>query len=429
VGLETVASIFSVTGGVSWSDMLAMDFETLKHAVCGGYAAIRRISRLEPQGEKVFPPTYESGIYATESRQVRDENGQIRAVDTVLLDSVQSQANRLELALLRACQMGRVRMPLLQVDFTGDGSDAILTEIGSISTLEAPHRIYDAIFRDSMRNGKPFRESDLGLRLNSIKVTNATALFEMCPTALLFGCWDSTGRRGGLGAKLQRALVSEIVGYDVVPGKRSSSRIDPLEIETNLDIFAKEDGGWTFNESEAARKNGRPIKRRPSEINHGNITPSLKHEDTRTLRQVLNHGGVTISHAIQHTVLSLAALRKLRFPIGDETSSEIDDLARTVLAALGLTAICCLDEDGYDLRSRCLLDGKPGTFEFVGRGETKPFETDLSRSAKLLADAVQFAKSARLPWPEEPVTLQPSENLRLLVSESRKRSIAASTGE
>jgi hypothetical protein len=43
---------------------------------------------------------------------------------------------------------------------------------------------------------------------------------------------------------------------------------------------------------------------------------------------------------------------------------------------LGLAAVCFLDEDGYDLRSRCLLDGKPGTMQFVGRGATKDFELD-----------------------------------------------------
>ena len=40
-------------------------------------------------------------------------------------------------------------------------------------------------------------------------------------------------------------------------------------------------------------KNGEPVRLKPSEKNHGNITPSLRHEDKNTKKQVLNHGGVT----------------------------------------------------------------------------------------------------------------------------------------
>jgi CRISPR-associated protein Csb1 len=46
--------------------MNVLNIELLKKAVDGDFAAIRRITRLEPQGEKVFPPTYEGGEYADE---------------------------------------------------------------------------------------------------------------------------------------------------------------------------------------------------------------------------------------------------------------------------------------------------------------------------------------------------------------------------
>lgn len=406
-----------------------LNLESLKAAVAGKYAAIRRVTRLEPQGDKVFPPTYEGGEYAEERRQVRAADGTVLPVETVLLDSVQSQANRMEMALLRAYEGGRIKMPLLEVKFAGSGADLILEEIGRITALEAPHRMCDAIFRDAMHEGRPFREAELGAKLNGAKAANATPVFELCPTALLFGFWDSTGLRGGLGAKVQRALVSEIVGYEAEKGKRSSSRIDPLQIENNVEIYKKTGGGWTFDAAEAEQSKGEPVKLRPSEINHGNITPSLKHEDKNTRKQVLNHGGVTLAYALQHTVLSLAALRRLRFPISGITTPEIDGAARCVLAALGLAAICLLDEDGFDLRSRCLLDGKPGAFEFVGRGETSEFDIDANGAAKLLAKAAEAATGVGLPWPEERITLQPSPNLSRLVVESRRRSMAASAEE
>jgi len=406
--------------------MHTLDLKTLKKAVVGEYAAIRRVTRLEALGEKVFPPTYEGGEYATEQRQVRKPDDMtVQIVETVLLDSVQSQANRMEMALLRAYDGGHLKMPLLAVNFAGDGSDPILSEIGRLTALEAPHRMCDAIFRDALYQGQLFRTSGPGKRLNAAKAGNATVVFELCPTALIFGFWDSTGPRGGLGAKVQRALVSEIVGYQTTKeGKRPASRIDPLAIENNVDIFRK-GGGWTFDESQADKNaKGEPVRLKPSEINHGNIVPSFRNKD-----KVLNHGGVTLAYAEQQTVLSLAALRRLRFPVGGAIQAETDQAARTVLAALGLAAICFLDEDGYDLRSRCLLDGKPGTMAFVGRGEIDEFVLDAGAAAGLVAEAAAEAKRLGLPWPEEPLVLDPSPDLSRLVVDSRKRAMAASKVE
>ena len=406
--------------------MNTLDLKTLKKAVTGEYAAIRRVTRMQAMGEKLFPPTYEGGEYATEQRQVRSADGTVQTVETVLLDSVQSQANRMEMALLRAYDGGRLRMPLLAVNFAGEGVDPILAEIGRLTALEAPHRMCDAIFRDALYRGKKFRESGPGEGLNAAKSSNATVVFELCPTALIFGFWDSTGPRGGLGAKVQRALVSEIVGYQTTKeGKKPSSRIDPLGIENNVDIFRKAAREWTFDESQAERNaKGEPIKLKPSEINHGNIVPSFRNKD-----KVLNHGGVTMAYAEQQTVLSLAALRRLRFPVNGAVQPETDLAARTVLAALGLAAICFLDEDGYDLRSRCLLDGKPGAMQFVGRGEVQEFGLDAGGAAGLVAEAAAEAKALGLPWPEVPLVLEPSADLSRLVLESRTRAMAASKVE
>jgi CRISPR-associated protein Csb1 len=65
--------------------METLNLESLKKAVAGDYAAIRRVTSLEPQGDKVFPPTYEGGEYADEKRQVRAADGTVQPVDTVLL--------------------------------------------------------------------------------------------------------------------------------------------------------------------------------------------------------------------------------------------------------------------------------------------------------------------------------------------------------
>src|SRR5262249_49920433 len=147
-------------------------------------------------------------------------------VRCVLLDAVQSQANRLEAALQNAYDEGALRFPLVLVDFSKAGVSR-----DRVTALEAPHRIADAILRDSTLGKVPFRDSAPGKRFAEARVESATGLFEVCPTALLFGVWDSTGSLGGLGNKFARALVSEIVGINAVPGVRTSSRVDPLGIE------------------------------------------------------------------------------------------------------------------------------------------------------------------------------------------------------
>ncbi len=406
-----------------------LSYESLRSAVSGTTAAIRRVTKLFPAGgsEKVFPPTYEGAEYAVESRKVRSSDGTLQTMPTVLLDSVQSQANRLELALLRGYRAGKLRFPMMWTDFAAGEENPWLCGLGRITALEAPHRLADAIFRDSQLEGVPFRESTVGKSLDDARTTNATPVFRLCPSALVFGFWDSTGPRGGLGAKVQRALVSEIVGFDVTAGVRPSSRIDPLQIEREgITVYEKPDGGWTLDPAAAKTKDGKAVKfgkdGKPSEINHGNITPSLRDKNGNP-----NHGGFTLAYAEQTTVLSIAALRKLQFPLQSPTRAdqgETDDAARTVLAALGLAAVCFLDQEGYDLRSRCLLDGKPGTFELLDRGRAQPFGLDADASARLLEEASQRAAALGLPWWLEPITLTPSQELKQLVLKSREKSVA-----
>jgi len=177
----------------------------LQQAVAGDVAAIRRNTKLAPaggDGDKLFPPTYLSNDgrseYASEERKIRSADGTVHSVSTVLLDSVQSQANRLELALLRGYKARKLRFPLALVDFGKDDDRQLFRDIGQITALEAPHRFADAIFRDSHLPGtnQPFRESELGRKLDEARTMNATPLFETCPTALVFG----SGTRRALGA-------------------------------------------------------------------------------------------------------------------------------------------------------------------------------------------------------------------------------------
>ncbi len=417
-----------------------LDLQTLRDAMAGTAAAFRCVTGYQPAGgpgDKVFPPTYKGGKYATEER-IDPATGEVR--QCVLLDSVQSQANRMELALLEAHRSGAVALPLVVTRFDQEE----LHKRFAVNSLEAPHRIADALFRDSLLGGVMFRDSEAGRLLDTACVRNATGLFGLCPTALVFGLWDSTGPRGGLGAKFQRSLVSDIVGYDAVPGVDTSSRIDPAAIEKRAGpVFRKEDGTWTLSADDAMKgkgdkpvlykpnSNGQdvpydpaankdvPDQGRPSVINHGNVTPNIA--DVR--------GGFTISRAVQTTTLSLAVLRRLRFPVNGASESErqVDLAARTTLAALGLAA-GTLARNDVDLRSRCHLfpEGR-SAWQLLARPGEEPAEFALNAHAAmhLLTSAVQAAREAGLPW-EGVIELSPSPELVQLVCDSQK---LASKGE
>jgi hypothetical protein len=77
-------------------------------------------------GDKVFPPTYGGAVYAVERSPIP---GREHPIDCVLIDSVQSQANRMEEALQEAVNEGRLNIPVTEVDFAGR---RLLTEIGRV---------------------------------------------------------------------------------------------------------------------------------------------------------------------------------------------------------------------------------------------------------------------------------------------------------
>lgn len=441
-----------------------LTFATLQQAVKSA-AAFRCRTRLQPDGGdggKVFPPTYAGGVYAVENRRI---DGKV--VRCVLLDSVQSQANRMEEALLDAFlpnwrelptdgQEPRCDLPVVAVHVENHGW---------VTSLTAPHRIHDAILRDSeieeVKNGQKqktrFRDSEIGKAVVNARLWDATAFYRYCPTALLFGTWDSTAGEGLDSAKVPRAVVSEIIGVDITPGVRTGSRIDPLGIKAQAaTIYRLKDReeDWTLDEAQAAvtdkgqkKKFGR--KGKPSDINHGNVTPDMPRFDGQEVRdQRLNRlpdileshplklrfdveaedgrlesrtalegetvrirdgavkpGGVTLPYALHTWTLSLTQLRRLRFPVNGDHNDARNEAARTVLAALALYALALLRDKGYWLRSRCELipqaggPGCPAVLELIkADGTTENFAIPTAKDAKmLLQEACKKAGEAFSP--------------------------------
>lgn len=400
--------------------MSNLTYEQLKKSVAGEHVALRSTLVLEPVGgpnTKVMPPTY--GVadsaehkYAVETRV--DENGETSK--TVLLDSVASQANRMEEALREGWELEELDLPVAYVDFTGEED---LADLDRITTLDAPHRLADAIFRDSLLDGTLFRLSDVGRAITDASPRNAAAMLRYCPHALLFGMWDSTGPKGGLGSKFQRAIVAEIVGFNTELGVAVGSRLDPLDIRAGVKGVTKlkTTEMWEFAEDGKG-------KEKPSEINHGNIAPSI---DKRS-------GGATVSRAEQSVTISFAALRRLRFPTtaGGEIMAPTDRrdaeiAARTAVAAIGIAAIAYQYELDFDLRSRCLLIPQHAPkLELLRRDGGAPQQIEIDRSAaqSILAEAAEVAANYDLGFGERELRLSPAPKFIELIRRSREVAMA-----
>ena len=469
-----------------------LELKTLHDAVNGSAAAFRCRRKLQPAGgagDKVFPPTFAGAVYAVEQRRVVDESGEKLRPDPVtcvVLDTVQSQANRMEQALQEALDGGRITIPVLKVDFsawspTGSKPDdeKFVDDVGIITSLQVPHRLADAILRDSQmkEGGVKFRESEKGKALNTVSQRNATALYQLCPTALIFGMWDSTGPKGGLGAKFERAIVSEVVGVGATFGLRTGSRIDPLITKTEgIEVFKAKDGGWTLDSSAAETDDkGKPIhlgkgdkKGKVSNANLGNVLPTfaeygkgasgpdvlksqqltdprfnllldspdaLKQLEARKGQRAA--GGASVEYAEQLTTLSLIVLRRLCLPVvrkdkeKDEDfekrklqQAEAEQAGRAVLAALGLCAATLAFESGLALRSRCLLWPEEALIwellDKPGAKEQPQFSLTGKEAIALLEQAVTAAKNLGLEWENTPVELIPNAELAKLVRKSQE---------
>jgi CRISPR-associated protein Csb1 len=410
----------------------SLTLATLTEAVSGAGVGFRCNVPLEPlggPGDKIFPASYGVADSATTKYAIEDRQVDGQTVRSTVVDSVASQANRQELALLEAIRTGELKLPLVSLDFESAG----LPEFAGLSSLEVPHRIYDAILRDSLLGGVLFRLTDIGRSITEATFRNAGSLFAYAPQALLYGAWDSTGPRGGRGSKFERAITSEIVAHGVSLGVKTASRLDPLAIEKAAGpLYKAKDGDWTLDEKESTTKE--LFKRKgsdgkagdPSHANHGNIAPSI---DMRA-------GGVTADSIEQTIVISFVALRKLSFPttadgviIDPANRKSVDAAARTAIAAIGIAGTVLSYEAGYDLRSRCVLTpSAPLEFELINRGSATGdrYQVTRQQAIDLVHDAAQASSKAGLTWRAEPLQLTPSPKLVELVKRSKDLSVAGS---
>jgi CRISPR-associated protein Csb1 len=275
-----------------------------------------------------------TGEYAYEPRYL---DGSLRTA--VLVDSKQSQLNRIEEALAQAIMDGHPllqRLPRIEVSYVQDGEEE------RYSDLVLPHRAFDGHIRAGTVDGQPSTKDARYLAARNATPHRARDLFDISPVSVLFGAWDSSRKaRQWRGRSL---LVGEIIGFTDAtrPAMKGGARVDPVgmrieaapeELREIAERQREELSKKTYDEV----KKGKAPK--ASTLGLGGVPPTLG-----------SLGGVACDRIIRTHVLSFAALRQLRFGAGADGDAAI----RALLAALALDGVARSDAELL-LRANCDL--------------------------------------------------------------------------
>ncbi len=360
----------------------------------GDDAAIRIHADYGPQAgasAKVFPPTY---LPSAGTRYHYEERwgAEGAPVKVVLLDSFQSQANRAEAALREHAEDLGLPQLVMEVQ-VGD-------RVVRVSSLDAPHRSRDAYFLDSEIDGTRFDDTEVGKALLAVTAENATAALRYAPYDLIFGVWDShRGKR--IATKFARSYSSEMLGWDALPGKRSATKGDPLNLPGNSTVPLSD---WRPGTETAQKKKA---EQKLSELGHG-MVPGQPDEEA---------GGVSVRSITREAIISLTGLAALRFSVED---TDVSIAGRTALAALALVADrLAFAGAGLHLRSGSDLVLTSERVEWVRRGdEAEPLDLPVSSARELLAAARDRLRDAGVPWSAEPIVVHPSPRLSQVIEQT-----------
>jgi CRISPR-associated protein Csb1 len=260
----------------------------------------------------IFPPTFaarEGGKAGYNVDEVQDGNDANRVIRIAIIDTVGSQANRME--------------PLFK---ESNGEDTpysrlvpqIEIKAGNriVNLLDAGHRAADAIVRYSTIGGA-LREA-----FDTYQQTgDATQLAKIAPTSIVFGAWDSRDTQ----AKLPRLVTSTIRAYDVAELKRSAQYNPPIDY-IGLGLIEGADDKKVLD---AASELG--FRHAPAGGTHGGV---------------IVHGEIR-----RESILSLVGLST----VGPKGPS--GDALRRYL--LGLALLAMFHDREHNLRQGCLLVRDP----------------------------------------------------------------------
>ncbi len=370
----------------------------------GGSSVVVSTTELAPAAgplASVAPAKYTTpgpNSHATYAYEHRFVDG--NATRVVIIDSKQSQLNRAEAALSQAMLDGVhpvARIPHIEVQYQRDGGVERHTD------LTLPHRAYDGHIRAGTVNGKPVTDTEAYRAARDATPADARALLEFSPITLAYGGWDAT--RKSRQGRWRSALVGEIVGVlaDQTLDPRSQpmrggARVDPVAMQVLLgrssmiaiaDAQRGELSERNYKAIVAAAQKADKDSSAPtsaSKLGLGGIPP--------TLEQL---AGVACTRIVRTHVLSLAALRQVRFG----SSPDGDASCRALLAALALDGLARSNAE-LSLRANCdLVEAGPTAVTIDRRGglaeEIEPLT--IATADGLLAEAIDAAESlAGISW-------------------------------
>jgi CRISPR-associated protein Csb1 len=371
----------------------------------GGASVLTSVCQLAPAAgwhATVAPPRYiDSRNEPTYLFAPRAIDGQ--AVQTVLLDSKGSQANRREAAVADAMKdsthpaheaLARVPRVVLRFPGTSEGDGPV-----TYFDLELPHRWADGHVRAGTHEGQSVTAAPQYRAMRDSTPGNVGPIFEMSPLSLVDGVWDSSRKSNQV--RLRSAMVGEIFGVladqesaePVIP-RKGGARVDPIAASVQLDgktILAVADrqrdelSSGTYDKIARGAKDAAKKQNSGAVLGLGAVPPSLT-----------GLGGIACTQITRSTVLSFATLRQLRFG----GSREQDVAFRAVLAAVALLSMSLADDELY-LRADCdlveaapcevVLDGRYGV-----RTALSPIETN--HAVQLVLDAYANAEKHGLDW-------------------------------
>jgi CRISPR-associated protein Csb1 len=364
----------------------------------GGASCLTSVTDLRPAAgphASVAPAKFavqgsQQGTYAYETRY---DAGVAR--DVVLIDSKQSQLNRVEQALSATMRDGHpslARVPRMVVTYSTDSGAVEYTD------LELPHRAFDGHFRAGTIDAVPTTQHESFRRLRDASPGDALALLEASPVSLVFGAWDSS--RAARQGRWRSILVGEIIGFCEAPKRspvlKGGARVDPHGMKIELtaaalkDLVERQRAELSTKTYEKAVKEANAAKGEkrasPSTVGLGGIPPTLE-----------ALAGVACETIVRSHVLSFAALRQIRFG----KSADGDVACRALLAALALAGLARSDAE-LVLRANCdLVEAAPTRLTSHERaGLTREFEplTVAEADALFTAALDQAERTAAIAW-------------------------------
>ena len=380
--------------------MTKLDYDLLLEASkAGGPSALSDVTSLAPAGgfhSLVAPAKYTNNGRATYVFERRFIDGE--PLNTVLIDSRTSSANRMEEAIAQAIEEGQhtlVNMPRIMVSYEADDG-RIIQE----ADYQLPHRAFDAHVRLGFdpESKASIVENEYYIAARNADTSNAWDLLQISPMTILFGGWDST--RKSRQARFASCVNAEIIGVladqerdpGMLASRRSGARIDPIGAgiyfsRSDADAIAKRVG----QETSKKRKKGDSVS--GSEFVIGAIPPQTGESAALD--------GIAVRKVIRSRVLNFATLRAVRFGKG----AEADQAIRALLAAIAVVAMTRSDAELHLRAGAHLVEQEaPAIMLYKRFGEEMPLDPMRVEEAEALLDEayVRADEVAGLGWNGKP---------------------------